>query len=138
MRAPAVSDPTLLYFSYYDAFFERNKFTGLTRVVDDVKQLVKWGDPDRYLRDAMLSLGAMQASKLCSDPKSKTAYYQSALRLYTGAIVELRQALCEFNGLKDTHSRAGILWTTLLLGLFEVSGRYPITHTCGYKSLTLG
>lgn len=70
-----------------------------------------------------------RTSKLCRDPKPKTAYDQSALKLYTGAIVELRHALCEFNGLKDTQSRAGMLCTTLLLlGLFEVSGRYPVTH----------
>ncbi|KAK3307664.1 uncharacterized protein B0T15DRAFT_554596 [Chaetomium strumarium] len=95
VRPPAVSDPTQLYFSHYDAFFESNRFTGLSRV-DDVKQL------------------------MCKDSKAKTAYYQSALKLYTGAIVDLRRALCQFNGRTETQSRAGILWTTLLLGLFEL------------------
>jgi hypothetical protein len=82
----------------------------------------------------MLSLGAMQASKLCSGSESKTAHYRSALRLYTGAIAELRRALSQFDRLQDTQSRAGILWTTLLLGLFEVSG-----HGAGMSTyLTLG
>jgi hypothetical protein len=121
VNSPSVSDPTLLYFSYYDIFLHKNKFTGLEAPQDDVKQLARRGDPETYLRDAMLALGAMQASKLCRVSKSKKTYYQSALESYTRAIAGLRHALSQFDRINDPQPRASILWTTLLLGLFEVS-----------------
>ncbi|KAL2131235.1 hypothetical protein VTI74DRAFT_5386 [Chaetomium olivicolor] len=119
-RPPTVSNPTLLYFSYYDAFLERNKFTGLDTPQTDVKRLMKRGDPETYLRDAMLSLGAMQASKLSEDSESKKTYHQCAVTSYIRAISGLRRGLCQFDRLKDAQSRARILWTTLLLGLYEL------------------
>ncbi|KAK4033414.1 hypothetical protein C8A01DRAFT_19640 [Parachaetomium inaequale] len=120
IKSPSVSDPTFLYFFYYDIFLQKNKFTGLAAPQNDVKQLARQGDAETYLRDAMLALGAMQASKLCQVPKSKKTYYQSALESYTRAIAGLRRALSQFDRTHDPQPRAGILWTTLLLGLFEL------------------
>lgn len=130
-KLPTTSDPTLLYFSYYHAFLQNNKFSGLETLQEDARYLMKHGDPDTFLREAMLSLGALQASKLCGVRKSKRSHYQSALESYTRAIAGLRHAISRSGRNNDSYLRAGILWATLLLGLFEVSGipsSYPVRH----------
>jgi hypothetical protein len=125
---PPSADPTLFYFSHYETFLRKNKFTGLGTPRKDVTGLMKLADSESYLRDAMLSLGAMQAMKLCEDSKSKKIH-QFALESYTRAIAGLRHALV--NIIQDPESRARILWTTLLLGLFEVSDRsYSRPQNC--------
>jgi hypothetical protein len=118
---PPSADPILFYFSYYEIFLQKNKFAGLETPRKDVKELMKLADSESYLRDAMLSLGAMQALKLCEASKSKKIH-QFALESYTRAIAGLRHALVSI--IKDPESRARILWATLLLGLFEVGGRH--------------
>ncbi|KAK4158157.1 hypothetical protein C8A00DRAFT_11007 [Chaetomidium leptoderma] len=115
-KSPNAS-PMLFYFSYYDIFLQKNKFTGLGTPWKDVKELMKRGDPETYLLDAMLSLGGMQALKLCEVSKSKKIH-EFALESYTRAIAGLRHALS--GTVDDAQSRARILWTTLLLGLFEL------------------
>ncbi|KAH6631947.1 hypothetical protein F5144DRAFT_592808 [Chaetomium tenue] len=120
VKSPAPSDPTLLYFSYYHVFLQNNKFSGLETPQEDALYLMKHGDPETFLRDAMLSLGALQASKLCGAQKSKRTHYQSALESYTRAIAGLRHALSQSDRNNDPHLRPGILWATLLLGLFEL------------------
>lgn len=118
------ADRILFYFSHYEVFLQKNKFTGLETPRKDVKELMKLTDSESYLRDAVLSLGAMQALKLCEASKSKNIR-QFALESYSKAIVGLRLALAVT--INDAESRARILWATLLLGLFEVSGRH-LTH----------
>ncbi|KAK3294697.1 uncharacterized protein B0H64DRAFT_463688 [Chaetomium fimeti] len=120
VKLPPRSDPALLYFSYYHAFLQNNKFSSLETPQEDAGQLMRHGDPEAFLRDAMLSLGALQASKLSAVQKSKRAHYQSALESYTRAIAGLRHALSRPGRNNEPHLRAGILWTTLLLGLFEL------------------
>jgi hypothetical protein len=122
---PPSADPTWFYFSHYEIFLRQNKFTGLETPRKDVTGLMRLADSESYLRDAMLSLGAMQALKLCEASKSKRIH-QFALESYSRAIAGLRHALV--NIIKDPESRARILWTTLLLGLFEVSDDYHLTR----------
>lgn len=112
----------LFYFSYYDIFLEKNNFTGLEPPREHVKELMKGGgsETSSYLLDAMLSLGAMQAMKLCAASKSKKVH-RFALESYTRAITGLRHTLALFNKTDDAQTRARILWATLLLGLFEVT-----------------
>ena len=121
VKLPTTSEPTLLYFSYYNAFLQNNRFSGLETPQEDARHLMKSGDPETFLREAMLSLGALQASKLCSVQKLKRTHYQSALESYTRAIAGLRHVLARSDRNDDPNLRAGILWATLLLGLFEVS-----------------
>jgi hypothetical protein len=118
INKPVKADPALFYFSHYDLFLQKNKFTGLEPPRKEVTDLMKRGDPEGYLRDAMLCLGAMQALKLCEASMSKKIQ-QFALESYTKSISGLRHALVDM--IDDVQSRARILWTTLLLGLFEVS-----------------
>ncbi len=112
------ADPTVFYFSHFELFLQKNKFAGLEPPRKDVTNLMKHGDPEGYLRDAMLCLGAMQALKLSEASLSKRIH-QFALESYAKSISGLRHALVVM--VDDVQSRARILWTTLLLGLFEVS-----------------
>jgi hypothetical protein len=113
-------DPALFYFYHYDTFLRKNMFTGLETSQEEVKVLMKLADSETYLRDAVLSLGAMQALRLGHDTTTKSrAIHHFALRSYTRAVAGLRRALDD--GINDVRSRATVLWTTLLLGLFEVS-----------------
>lgn len=86
----------------------------------DIVELMQYSTSGAYLRDAVLSLGAMHAVKLGSpDGISMGHSYRFALNHYSKAVVGLRNALnqsAEFPSLRDS-----ILWSTHLLGLFEVS-----------------
>ena len=115
---PLNPDPTVFYFSNFDLFLQKNRFTGLELPRKDVTDLMKGGDPEGCLRDAMLCLGAMQALKLSGASMSKQIH-RFALTSYAKSISGLRHALVDM--VDDVQSRARILWTTLLLGLFEVS-----------------
>ena len=115
---PLNSDQTVFYFSNFDLFLQKNRFTGLEFPRKDVADLMKSGDPEGYLRDAMLCLGAMQALKLSEASMPKQAHL-FAFTSYSKSISGLRRALVGM--VDDPQSRASILWTTLLLGLFEVS-----------------
>ncbi len=124
---PLKSDPTVFYFSNFDLFLQKNRFTGLELPRKDVTDLMKGGDPEGYLRDAMLCLGAMQALKLSEASMSKQAH-RFALTSYAKSISGLRHALVDM--VDDGPSRASILWATLLLGLFEVSAPNLVRENC--------
>ncbi|KAK3897059.1 hypothetical protein C8A05DRAFT_20098 [Staphylotrichum tortipilum] len=114
---PLNADPTVFCLSCYDVFLQKNKFTGLASPRNDIADLVKRGDPESYLRDAVLCLGAMQASTLAAASRSNRIR-RFGLESYAKSISGLRHALV--NMVDDEESRARILWTTLLLGLFEL------------------
>ncbi|KAI6269341.1 hypothetical protein MCOR28_007782 [Pyricularia oryzae] len=114
---PLGADQTTFYLSCFDAFLQKNKFTGLVSPREDIAELVKRGDPESHLRDAVLCLGAMQALTLPAASRSKEIR-QFALQSYAKSISRLRDALA--NTVDDAESRVGILWSTLLLGLFEL------------------
>lgn len=79
-----------------------------------------------------MCLGAMQALKLSEASLSKRIH-RFALESYAKSVSGLRQALV--NIANDGESTARILWTTLLLGLFEVSAPVFLQET--YANLTL-
>ena len=106
----------MFYFSHYDLFLQKNKFTALEPPRNDVADLAK---REGHLRYALLCLGAMQALKL-SEPSMGRWFHQFALKSYAKSISGLRRALVDMP-VHDVEARASILWTTLLLGLFEVN-----------------
>lgn len=72
-----------------------------------------------FLYDAVLSLGAMHAVNLGSPEGPALSHSRTlAIRHYSNSVSGLRRALDRFDQLPDL--RHGILWTTHLLGLFEV------------------
>ncbi|KAH7473061.1 hypothetical protein FOMA001_g12655 [Fusarium oxysporum f. sp. matthiolae] len=72
-----------------------------------------------FLHDAVLSLGAMQAVKLnASEGIDPSKTYNLAVHHYSKSVLGLRNALEKFD--QEPSARHRILWTTHLLGLFEL------------------
>lgn len=93
----------------------------------DIVDLMQHATSGAYLRDAVLSLGAMHAVKLGSpDGISVDQSYRFALNHYSKAVVGLRNALNE--SAKLPSLRDSILWSTHLLGLFEVGLKGPTRY----------
>lgn len=69
----------------------------------------------------MLAVGALQAGKRkpVGDP-GKLRYAYDGIMHYTKAIEGLRMNLEAMPQSPNSHRRISVLWTTLLLGLFEV------------------
>lgn len=116
-----LSDATVTYLQYFDLFVQRNNFTGNDLpFLADVQNLAKTsrghGQSDgSHLLHAMLALGAIQsysmnASKPCAD-------LHFALGAYARSITLLRAAVSE----STVVAKTSVLWSTLFLGLFEVS-----------------
>lgn len=110
------------YFYYFDVFARRNSFSGKTRLfTEDVKQM---GELQRlpYFLNSIRALGAIQAHKLalsCQSHQTGDAYTSYAL--YSQAVFGLRKSLDrQKHGMSDSN-RTALLWTTLFLGMFEVS-----------------
>lgn len=75
-----------------------------------------------HLMDAMMALGAVQAVKLnASDIPTRQGRgcLSQALEFYSKSILGLRNAI-NLLRLDQPEVRNAILWTTLLLGIFEV------------------
>ncbi|KAF4462351.1 hypothetical protein FALBO_10839 [Fusarium albosuccineum] len=113
------SDNSFYFFRYFDTFLSENQFTKWNTFSADVLDLMQHPASGPYLRDAVLSLGAMQATKLGS-PEGITPNqsYKLAVHHYSQSVVGLRCALNQFS--KQPGLRHSILWTTHLLGLFEL------------------
>lgn len=106
------------YFYYFDVFLGRNRFTRHD-FCKDVRALACGGS---YLMDAILALGAMETiKKQASDAPPRSQSRQFALKSYSNSVSGLRHAINDQS--VTPSSRNTVLWTTLLLGLFEV--RYP-------------
>ncbi|KAK7428463.1 hypothetical protein QQZ08_005082 [Neonectria magnoliae] len=117
-KAPR-SDPALFYFYYFDVFLRKNNFSCQGASSVDIQELMQRSTSGEYLKNAVLSLGAMEAVKLrSSDGPSQHECYQFALHSYMDSVVGLRDAL-EHHTSKP-QLRLNVLWTTLLLGLFEL------------------
>ncbi|KAF4453683.1 hypothetical protein F53441_3692 [Fusarium austroafricanum] len=114
------SDDQIYHLShYFDIFLRCNNFNPKTEVLSDVLSLMKDQSSGTFLHDAVLSLGAMQATKLNSSEgidSSKT--YNLAVYHYSKSVMGLRHALEKFDQVPSARHR--ILWTTHLLGLFEL------------------
>lgn len=102
------------YLYYFDIFVQRNNFVASTASYDlDVKSLLGT-EPGCYLVHAVTALGALQSSRLSlatSHDDSRTA-----IKAYSSSVVALREAMAQLTA----PSRLHVLWTTLLLGVFEV------------------
>lgn len=119
MIAPSTGE-TYYLPRYFDVFLHRNNFNPKSKVSIDVMTLMRDQGSDSFLHNAVLGLGAMQAVKFNSSEgitPSKT--YNSAVYYYSKSVTGLRQALSKFN--HGDSALYSILWTTHLLGLFEVS-----------------
>lgn len=94
-------------------------------MVDEVKQLSGLHS-NSYLMDAMLSLGAIQAVKLnASDVPPRNECLATALEYYSKSIIGLRNSInSPRKGDDSLHNT--VLWTTLFLGLFEVSINFMV------------
>ncbi|RGP71699.1 hypothetical protein FLONG3_7003 [Fusarium longipes] len=104
---------------YFDTFLKRNTINPHTKVSIDVVQLMKDQVSGDFLHHAVLSIGAMQAVKLnSSEGISSIKAYNLAVGHYSKSVQGLRQALDQYNQL--TSSLHCVLWTTYLLGLFEL------------------
>ncbi|KAK0385723.1 hypothetical protein NLU13_6900 [Sarocladium strictum] len=102
------------YLYYFDIFVQRNNFVASTASYDlDVKSLLGT-EPGCYLVHAVTALGALQSSRLSlatSHDDSRTA-----IKAYSSSVVALREAMAQLTA----PSRLHVLWTTLLLGVFEL------------------
>ncbi|KAM5350181.1 hypothetical protein ACJ41O_006686 [Fusarium nematophilum] len=113
------ADETLYMFNYFDAFLLKNKFNQRSVFSADIIDLTQDSTSGTYLRDAVLSLGAMQAVKVGSpEGMNPSQSYAFALNHYSKSVAGLRGALGQFEA--SPGSLESILWTTHLLGLFEL------------------
>ncbi|KAH7259534.1 uncharacterized protein BKA55DRAFT_562715 [Fusarium redolens] len=104
---------------YFDTFSRRNNCNPKTDIFTDVISLMKDQALGTFLHDAVLSLGAMQAVKLnASEGIESSKTYNLAVHHYSKSVFGLRQALEKFD--QEPSARHRILWTTHLLGLFEL------------------
>ncbi|KAH6889493.1 hypothetical protein B0T10DRAFT_538474 [Thelonectria olida] len=129
-RAPKV-DATYFYFYYFDLFLQNNNFGQHGVFAIDTKDMARSVDAAGFLKDAILSLGAMAAVRLKStDGPTRPENYRFALTSYTHSVAGLRTAL--ENNAEKSQLRLNVMWTTLILGLFELmtdsSGQGWIQH----------
>lgn len=99
---------------YFDIFAQRNNFVANTVSYDfDVKVLLGT-EPGHYLVHAVTALGALQSSRLSITTSPDDS--QAAIKAYSSSVAALRETMAQTSSPSHLH----VLWTTLLLGLFEV------------------
>lgn len=119
VKTPKV-DVAYFYFYYFDVFLQRNSFGQHGVFAVDTKDMARSVDAGGYLKDAILSLGAMAAARMKpGDGPTQVENSRFALTSYTSAVAGLRRALERQTN--KSQLRLNVLWTTLILGLFEVS-----------------
>lgn len=109
------------YFYFFQVFVQSNIFNPHDPLSDiDIKRLFGYQSAN-FFRGAILAVGALEASKDRLHSSSRGAQNREdahfAIASYSTSIIELRKHM-------DTHqslSQIQVLWTTLFLGLFEVS-----------------
>lgn len=119
--SPTVDDER--YFYYFEVFAQRNDFNGKNRLfTHDIKQLSEL-QTSPYFLNSIRALGALQASKLL--PPNRTAgslgNTYTSYALYSQAVIGLRKSLDRHQNKMSQSNRTALLWTTLFLGMFEVS-----------------
>lgn len=116
----ALTDNALSFLYYFDVFAKRNNFTGKEHLFSDEMKRLSGFHSSSYLMDAMLSIGAIQAIKLkAPDAPSRNECLTTALEHYSKSIIGLRDSINSPRKRDDSRQNT-VLWTTLLLGLFEV------------------
>jgi hypothetical protein len=121
------NDQTYYLSHYFNTFLQRNTVNPETKVFTDVASLMKDEVSGGFLHHAVLSIGAMQAVKLnSSEGINSSQAYRLAVSHYSKSVEGLRKALARFH--LRPSSLYCVLWTTHLLGLFEVNSvmRVPI------------
>lgn len=121
-----LTDEHTRYFYFFDVFASRNRFDGRgSTASDELKELSSLNSTGAgFLTDAMLSLGALHSVKLgAPGNESHHMVLCRSLRFYSRSVVGLRGILNE-HGKKLDELREAVLWTTLLLGLFEVGALF--------------
>ncbi|KAG6009199.1 hypothetical protein E4U21_003052 [Claviceps maximensis] len=118
------------YLSFFDLFAKTNSFTGRGRTTgDEVKQLAELHSRrGSHVRHAMIAVGGMFAGRRnLVDATARRETGLVALQHYLYSVTGLREAIDELEILSRTLQREKvqdqlvcILWTTLLLGLFEL------------------
>ncbi|KAI1867942.1 hypothetical protein JX265_003996 [Neoarthrinium moseri] len=114
------SEPTYRYLHYFDLFVRKNTFNTWYPSYDtDIRKLLGT-EPESPLVQAVLAVGALESSKSSATSPIDVSYHRSdsryALMSYSGSMAALRDAI----NLPGVPSRIQVLWTTLLLGLFEL------------------
>ena len=120
MQSPS-SEATYRHLYYFDLFIKKNTFNAKLPSYDSEIRKCLGSETENHLLQAMLAVGALEASKSdmatpvgSSDHRSDM---YSSLVSYSSSITALRDAMVD----SSAPSRIQVLWTTLLLGLFEVS-----------------
>lgn len=121
LRASISSGPTACYFYYFDVFVLRNVFAPNVPAYNlDIQSLLGTGS-EEILHRAVVALGALQASKAGAYSRADCKKHElAALEAYSISLLALRYTMANC----PTPSRLVVFWTTLLLGIFEVSFRY--------------
>lgn len=105
------------YLDYFDLFMKRCQFTeGFKSLAADLLPLIQTCPP---LREATVAIGALEASRRATVNSScgRQSPFNVAFGSYGKAIQSLQGQLQSSDALRCE----GVLWCTLLLGLFEVS-----------------
>ncbi|KAK7993794.1 hypothetical protein PG989_007175 [Apiospora arundinis] len=111
------SGPTDRYLYYFEAFVQRNVFVpNMSSYNIDIRTL--FGTTSgQFLRQAVVSLGALQASRVSADSRSSRKEDEyAALEAYSTSLLELRETMASC----ASPPRLLVLWTTLFLGIFEL------------------
>ncbi|KAH8678432.1 hypothetical protein BX600DRAFT_493694 [Xylariales sp. PMI_506] len=113
-------DAISTHWYWFDVFARRNNFLGQASATFAYEIRALGGLHDTtHLIDAMLSLGALQRCKTgSSDAGIIKASKNFALKSYVQSLSSLSKSLRVH--VMHSHSRDVVLWTTLLLGLFEL------------------
>ncbi len=138
MQSPSI-EATCRYLYYFDLFIRKNTFnTGYPTYDTEIRKALGT-DNENHLVQAVLAVGALEASKSNAMRPAEASIHRSdihhGLMSYSSSVTALRDVM-KYAGVP---SRIQVLWTTLLLGLFEVSGMitslmiYMISFACLLK-----
>jgi hypothetical protein len=122
---PSACDGTI-YVDLFASFMQRCQFTN--RFVSVDKDLLGLVQSSHLLYDLALAIGALEASRRASYTQlhASNRTYTRAFMLYGNALSALGREIAK-TGAAD---REEVLWSTSLLGLFEVSS----THSNGISA----
>ncbi|KAG8355340.1 hypothetical protein FVEN_g6776 [Fusarium venenatum] len=108
--------PDITYLDYFDLFMQRCQFTkGSTNLASDLLPLLQSCAP---LREVTIAIGALEASRRATVHigSDRPAPINVAFGSYGRSIQKLQDRLQSSDALRCQ----GVLWCTLLLGLFEL------------------
>ena len=116
--ALVVSADTARHLYYFDVFVQRNTFnTGTVDYSLDIKRLLGT-EPGNFLVNAVTAVGALQCYMLSPNELSTRQRDNcAALQAYAASLVSLRDTMAQSHRPSPLH----VIWTTMFLGLFEVS-----------------